>query len=587
MLKFNFKSNLISSTRLYKKRIKYVQDEFAASIQNDIAKWNESQNKNKNKNKDKTQAKEGFTVVKESSSVLDSTPAKAFVSKIKPATFLSPASPLRPIPSVPPGFGKYLPPKGAVDFVNDVAGKVGGTALTVATAVDAIKSLDKATNKIVSNTIKNEISRRKRDGGGGSGGSNKSNNNSLTGGFSYNMMCDKPTSKKIDLVTGVRSGLIVNPGEPSNTTDYSELYTMGGHLLKKDTVATSFRIYIETVVFPQVQSSVQFNLNYAYEMSLEDFNSWFYTLTKNLELYYCLDSIIAFNDNRDNTNQGCRFIRRKITSAMRLQLNLMRDVLGKQPIPPRVLEIVRYMYQHYKFSELPGAPIYRLVPGNLFNYSAQPGPDPYKYALSDLTITETLKELTALSAISNKIYQAMPEWHVANNCMPPSCNEAYYDAGFRTFWFNASTTLFHKVENKVIISRTGDNATSFRYWLYTNNFDGVFFAMSSFAKSNEDTTRPGMWTPVTDFSQVNQDANKTNALCFERNGDFEVMHSIRKDSGGQFQRALQFDCITTPYWEGDEFFNTQNLDGSMQVAQECTFETWKQAVYNVSAWMFG
>jgi hypothetical protein len=549
------------NTKLHKKKW-YFEDSLNEKRSAAQIKMDNIRAKQQSRNKS-TQAKDGFKVVSESSSLVDTSPARAF--GLPSTAFAVPSAPYRPIPPVPPGFGKYLPSKGAIDFVNDVAGKVGGTATAVSAVVQAAKQIDAATNKAISNKIKNEISKRtnKREGppSGGSGSNN--NNNSLTSGFSYNMMCDKPISKKIDLSTGVRSGLIVNPGEPTNDDDYSELYVMCGNLFKQDTIATSFREYIETVIFPEVQMAVQFNLNYAYELKIEDFNSWFYSLTKALEVYYTLDSVIAFNDNRLNTNQGCKFMRRKITSQVRLQYNLLRDVLGKQPIPPRVLESVRYLYQHFKFSELPGAPIYRLSPGCMFHSGAQTGNDPYINSLSQDMVKDITKNLTDKSAISNKIYQAMDRWHVPNSCMPPSCNEAYYDAGFRTFWFNSSLTHKDSRESATIFTRSGTKDTQFRYWLYTNNYDGFFFALSSFRLNGEDQTRPGMWSPLSTYDSVINVGNMCNALVYTKD---DYLQPIKQVAGQMdIWRALQFDNIMVPYLGINDIYQVYaNLDGSMQ-----------------------
>jgi hypothetical protein len=484
------------------------------------------------------------------------------------------------LPIVPPG--SVVSPKGALDHVINVAENIGGKAATVATAFDALNALDKSTNRLVSNKVKDVIKNNRGKRGGGSGGPSNNNNNTGRGGISYNMMCDKPTSEKIDLITGVRSGLIVNPGEPTNSEDFSDLYLMSGNLLKKDSIPTSFSDYIKNVIFPEVATRIQFNLNYSYQLTINDFENWFYSLTLALEIYYTLDSVIAFNDNRENTNSGCRTMRGRISSQTRLRLNLLRDVLGKQPIPPKVLHLVRYMYQHFKFSELPGSPIYRLVPGNTFNDGASPSNEPYFGKLTEGMIIQVTTNLTSFSPTYNKIYQAIPEWHVPNSCMPPSCNEAYYDAGFRTFWFNAGMTF--KVGNETKFTRTLNQGQSFRYWLYTNNFDGVYFAMSSFNKTNEPGVRPGIWSPVISYMRVNENKDQCSALCYQENGTFTPIYKPETSRG---LRAYQYDNYCVPIWdEKIGWVLINNQDGSTQVAQECTFDTWKQAVYNTSAWMF-
>jgi hypothetical protein len=477
----------------------------------------------------------------------------------------------------------------SLDFAKDVANKVGGTAAAVTTAVDAVKAFDESTG--ISKRIKD---RRKKDrddrenGSGGGGGGSTNLSSSKSGGYSYDMMCNKPISQKIEISTGVRSGLIVNPGEQNSKDDFSSLYLMAGNLFKEDSIDTAFKDHLEKNIYPDVNREIQYNLNFDYELSLTDFTSWFYDLTKALEVYYALDSIEVYGKKDVNNNPGSRYLLTKITSKIKTKLNELRRVLNYQAIPPRLLQTVRYMYQYYKFSELPGAPLYHLCPGFLFHDSAASGNDAYKHKLSEGMLDTLITNLNSHSKVHNKIFKAMPSWHVNDYCMPPSCDTAYYDPSFRTFWFNSCTTWASSGPSTVIhYTREGGDSADFRYWLYTNNFDGLFFAMGSFNKTSETGTRPGLWTPVVDYSTLGSNIHeRTSALCYHL-GD--RIGAIEQDVN-RFGRALQFDNILIAFKETSGGTNTMqychNQDGSTQVAQECTFNTYRQAVWEVTEWLF-
>jgi hypothetical protein len=470
-----------------------------------------------------------------------------------------------------------------LDFAKDIANKVGGTAAAATSAVDAIKAFDKATG--VSERIKNRKPKGdKGDGGGNGGGGSKTNLSSSSGGISYDMMCNKPISQKIEIATGVRSGLIVNPGERNNEEDFSSLYIMSGNLFKEDAIDTAFKDHLEKNIFPDVNREIQYNLNFDYELPLTDFTNWFYDLTKALEVYYALDSVQVYGMKEENNNPGSRYLLTKINSSIRLKLNELRRVLNYQAIPPRLLQTVRYMYQYYKFSELPGAPLYRLSPGFIFHEHANSGNDAYKHSLSVGMLDDLISKLTSHSSVHNKIFKAMPSWHVDGYCMPPSCDTAYYDPSFRTFWFNSCLTYKH-AEN-VIYTQSGGDTSNFRYWLYTNNFDGLFFAMGSFNKTNETGSRPGLWTPSIDYSGFpsNYVGQMMNTSCYH---DGDTVEAISQPSS-TYGRALQFDNKLTPYKNSTDnnIYVAHNQDGSTQVAQECTFRTYRQAVWDVTEWLF-
>jgi hypothetical protein len=478
----------------------------------------------------------------------------------------------------------------ALEFAKDIADKVGGTVATATTAVKAVKEFDEVTG--ISRRIRDRRNRDgKGDGGskGGGGGGSTNLNSSSSGGYSYDMMCNKPVSQKIEISTGIRSGLIVNPGERNNNDDFSSLYIMCGNLFKEDSIDTAFKDHIEKNIYPDVNREIQYNLNFDYELSLTDFTNWFYDMAKALEVYYALDSVDVYGKKDSNNNPGSRYLHTKITSSIRLKLNELRRVLNNQAIPPRLLQTVRYMYQYYKFSELPGAPLYRLCPGFIFSDQASSGNDAYKYKLNVAMMDELITKLNSHTQVHNKIFKAMPGWHVEGYCMPPSCDTAYYDPNFRTFWFNSCLT-YVAPDGTIKYTREGGNDANFRYWLYSNNFDGLFYAMGSFNKTGEFGTRPGLWTPATNFAAFfpNNLKERANALCYNVDNSISVIQQTTNVYG----RALQFDNLLTPYRIGDRTATTSvlttchNQDGSTQVAQECTFSTYRQAVWEVTEWLF-
>jgi len=359
-------------------------------------------------------------------------------TQVNPALGLPAMAFVSPPLGRPPVGAQSLVPKpnqgvNALQFAKEFADKVGGTVASATTAVKAVKEFDEATG--ISQRIRDRRARRDGDSGsnkGGGGGGSTNLNSSNSGGYSYDMMCNKPISQKIEISTGVRSGLIVNPGERNNKKDFSSLYIMCGNMFKEDAIDTAFKDHLEKNIYPAVNREIQYNLNFDYELSLTSFTSWFYDMTKALEVYYALDSVDVYGKKNENNNPGSRYLHSKISSTVRLKLNELRRVLNNQAIPPRLLQTVRYMYQYYKFSELPGAPLYRLSPGFIFSdYASTAGNNAYYDGLSANMLDDLITKLNSHTQVHNKIFKAMPSWHVPGYCMPPSCDTAYYDPKFQ------------------------------------------------------------------------------------------------------------------------------------------------------------
>jgi len=441
-------------------------------------------------------------------------------------------------------------------------------------------TLKQSTTKTETTTM---IQPKRRKGGSKSGSSY----------VSYARSCSRPINGTIKFKTGIKSGLIVNPNEPVNKEDWSMLFFQSGELFDLSATAadTTFYDYVLRNIFPEVERKVQDNLNYSYDFTYVQFADWFSAVSTALQIHYMCDSIKAVAEHKDCTNRGELFLRSLLNSQIRLRLQALADMLAREAIPPMVLETVRMAYQSYKFADLPTSPHYRLNFRNLFNTNVAPGTgtgDSLKYgSISTELIDKAIDDLRVVSSLGNKIYQALPEWHVPDNCLPGSFTKATYDLNFRTFWYN-NDICYTNAANAVKHTREGsDLKHSFRYYLFKDwtNYDGMYFAMCSLRLStdaNAGLTRPGIWNPVWIYPDGTPNTSRVNALYYE--GSAFYPPAFTNDTQQVWQL---FDIYKLPVKIGaNDYTEKYNYDGSTHVAQECTFSTFKETVYSAARWLF-
>jgi hypothetical protein len=404
------------------------------------------------------------------------------------------------------------------------------------------------------------------------------------GDVSYSKPCAKPINGTIKFSSGLKSGLIVNPSEPVSKSDWSMLFLQSGELFDLDNTSTSFYEYIESNIYPMVERTVQSELNYSYNFDFSVFKGWFKAVSRALQIHYMCDSITAVGNNGSTTNKGELYLRSMITSPIRLRLNALAIKLGKQAIPPRVVEMIRMAYQSYKFAELETTPHYRLNYRNLFSpVPASDETSPRTGSISTVIIDKAIEDLDEHSNIGNKIYQAMKDWRVEGECLPPSFSKATYDLNFRTFWYNGAS-VYTDTNNDLQITRSGVDTQNFRYFLYKdfNKFDGLYFSMCSFRNTADlpGLTRPGIWNPTNVFPA------STSLKCslWYYDGTSIAPFIFTNNTQNVWQLI---DMYTVPVKIGSgPWLDGINLNGSTHIAQECTFNTFKELVYMTSRWLF-
>lgn len=150
------------------------------------------------------------------------------------------------------------------------------------------------------------------------------------------------------LDTGIKSGLTsltlqgtTNSGHYNPLYTYNGVFDVTGH---NDTWAESV---VNNVIYPWYKNVLQAAINYNFDFTPDDFKEYFDTVSKGLQMYYTIDTVIAYTSNPLSQNIAMEYIRDDITTDIHLKLMLLKERLQACVIPPNMAQIIYWLYQHY------------------------------------------------------------------------------------------------------------------------------------------------------------------------------------------------------------------------------------------------
>jgi len=295
--------------------------------------------------------------------------------------------------------------------------------------------------------------------------------------------------------SGIDSGVVVNPLQ--QTTDfYSPLYIQCGRLFSDGTSQkeSDLSSLMNNQLFYQYQIIVTSEINYslAKELTQEKFYDYVRKISYALQLYYMIDSILAYTTHSPNHNMAMTTVRASISSDVSNGHIKLKELLESTPIPPRLLEYIRYMYQNYSFYSVSGSSIIRLsLDDSLCTGEYEGG-----LGINNDTYFNVINSLISCSNISAILRRIRPNWQVK---MPPSSYEALFDPQFSTFWHNSNIAYqdFGSKISKYTISVKG-NTESIYYGIFDDRLDGVIYASCSIQDAFN-IIQKGLWCPFDKF----------------------------------------------------------------------------------------
>jgi len=493
------------------------------------------------------------------------------------------------------GSGSFTPGVDASTFARAAAGyavnRYGPTLLNAAQSrIDS--TVSNIASKIAGNGSSSNVS-----GNGKSSSSRASNNSSSNGNDSgkSNPIGGRRASKsrgpltgtggspniqgvpQLSLDSGIDSGTINNPLQDT-TPDYSPLFIQCGQFIpdvdqqKNSTYSKLMGKELFYKYLMLVQSEVNFSMSRNF--TEENFYTYIITISKALQLYYMVDSILAFTSHTPNNNIAMTRLRMAINPGIANGHIKLREFLETTPIPPNLLMFIRHMYQNYSFSNVSGSPIIRLSFKDSLCTSELKGP----LTINGLTYASIINDLIGCSITTSIISRIRPKWKVK---LPESSYEALYDPQFSTFWHN-SNIAYEDYGSKVVkyTINCDDYNTPLYYGIFGNRLDGVIYASCS-VNVEHNVMEMGLWRPFSEF----QEMKSMNSSLLHMSNDGLIRPVTEQNF--RFSSMVYAAPYTTITKDNNPIWNLINSSyvGAC-IPQVHTLENVTQAITRTIIWLF-
>lgn len=409
-------------------------------------------------------------------------------------------------------------------------------------------------------------------GGGGCGepprgGRPRRGGNSASKGSAHYPLKDRPVLKT-DWNSGILSGTLINPYIVGDE-DYSPLYILNGQFFPdvknttgKDGIkinkGSQFSEMFDSDIFNPYLRASERAINYRVgdDFSSEDLFEYIYNVSSALQLFYMIDSIIAYVNNGANRNRGLRYLRDLLTAEILSSHERLRLTLESLPIPRNLVDFIRFMYQNFSHSDKPDSPVIRLgYSGSLYYCSSADAGKLSNLAYSK--VQTKLDNLGKIVPIMNKILN-----NTGVNELPPSCDIAIYDEQFLTFWHNSNVSFSDK-ERKLVHSREANDFDQQHYYAhYPTELDGGIYACCSLVINN--ISEPGIWKSFADFEDDWDYEDRTSLTVYKRGGIVGC---------GDIALRMGSGIYSAPYFNGSWVLLTGPAPGVLKTQVHCVGNT--------------
>jgi hypothetical protein len=252
-------------------------------------------------------------------------------------------------------------------------------------------------------------------------------------------------------------------------------------------VATYFKDTLCFDLQTRAQANVGFGLDIATKLSQTQLVTAFNAAIYALQVYFFYSSIMSYESDSRNKNAGMIYLRNLIDSQTLSDMSQLGKRLEDTPIPPRLVEMVRYLNGNFLSSETQGAPLLKFnMAGNMIT-TVPISPTYPAQALALLTTD-------ANNTVFTLLRRCIPQWRVGTlyDCNPIPT----FDKNFLTIFTNAPSCS-RPVATNVRSHSVADLVTAVPYNSYTNRLDGAAYAMASTWNTVSGEAIPGLLASAT------------------------------------------------------------------------------------------
>jgi len=297
-----------------------------------------------------------------------------------------------------------------------------------------------------------------------------------------------PNPKPVNLNSGVVPNTYANDYMLSQTDLCSPLHLSCVTLqIPTNPVNELSAYFTNTICFDiqtRAQANVNFDLDIAVKLSSANLVGAFNAAISALQIYFYYASILSYESDPRNKNEGMINLRKGMSSQLISDLTILGKRLEDTPIPPRIVEWVRYMSMNYLSGNTQGAPIIKIGfdPTVMDTFTS---PTPVAVATSLLNSSTNINVYTLLR-------RAIPQWRVGKLYDVPPV--PVYDKNFLTIWANLGSSRYSAGAFTMSPSVSASSQIV-SYNSFNNKLDGVAFAMGATYNTASLVWKPGITQP--------------------------------------------------------------------------------------------
>lgn len=280
-----------------------------------------------------------------------------------------------------------------------------------------------------------------------------------------------PSPRPIAINSGIKPNTYVNDYMVPMEGLCSPLHMTGAILSLPSNPTNPLYSYLVNTIFFDVQTRCQANVGFGVDittiLTTSNLLTAFNAVITGLQTYFYYSSILTYESDSRNRNSGMTYLRQQIDTTMYADVVQLGKRLEDTPIPPRIVEWVRYMCGNFYSSNTQGSPIIKIF----FNNT--------QHTPSALSPTLAASALTALStptnvAVFSLIRRCIPQWRTGKLYDCPIIPT--FDKNFLTIFANLINV--NRASGLNVFSNTvATTSVAANYNTYTNNLDGLAFSM--------------------------------------------------------------------------------------------------------------
>ena len=336
---------------------------------------------------------------------------------------------------------------------------------------------------------------------GGPGGSGSDNSGSDVMNSSYGLS-KAPNPKPVYLNSGIVPNTYSNDYMAPKVDKCSPMHmSMVSLQIPTNSSQTLNGYFLNTVAF-DIQTRAQANVGFSVDITSLLTSSALLTAMNAginaLQVYYYYASILSYESDPRNKNTAMIQLRSLCSPQLISDLTQLGRRLEDTPMPPRIVQWVRYMNMTFLSGDTQGSPLIKLgIDSDVVTVTND----------SNTRCKQALTTLTASTAVFALIRRAIPQWRIGTLYDVPVT--PVYDKNFLSIFANAPWAYTNTTPTLFIGPTVSTDTEVINYNSYNNRLDGAAYAMCSTYKSS--LWHPGLIAPVYTSPKSNRLSYYTNA----------------------------------------------------------------------------